>query len=676
MKTLAADDLAMENNIQVIHLAPLPAANESIAGTDWSRTPLGPLAKWSATLRIAVDMLHLSPFPCALVWGSDLSVIHNDAYPIQARQGCAFHGLWGNAWAVMGAAVFQALEGQGSITEVLLPIDQQQTRFTCCYSPIRDEQGAVAGFVHTLIAASASAEAASEWRERALSFEAQLASYLADSQHTWQLSPDVMLMLDDNQQVRMANPAWQRLLGWTAQSQPATPLSELVHPAERTDCILALTALYKGGAASTFEARMRHAEGHYCWFSWTTLAGQTMPMLVGRDITETRKSIQRLAEAAVRDSQRMESVVKVAGSYGHQMNNVLSGVSSSLEWLERRLLQGRTERLEDYVKMARDCAERAIGLTHNLLAFARSQPLSPSPLDVSRLMREAEPMLRQALSGDIHLEWQLDSAPWPVQLDPDQLRNALMHLCANASEACLGRGKVQIRSYNERLSYTAEQPSGLPAGDYVVIQVEDDGHGMSGGTSAHAFEPFFTTKEMGHGVGLGLAMVHGFVHQSGGQVWLESKLGHGTRVVMMFPRYQGSVPVQPELQPKPMQAHGERLLLIDDEVNLRALMKEALVDRGYEVSDAPDANTALGAYRSAGPFELVITDIGLPGGFNGRQVARALRMLDPGQKILFITGYTEEPVEQHVLDQPGTALLYKPFSLDTLCRQVQHMLHE
>ncbi|WP_422402887.1 ATP-binding protein [Pseudomonas sp. GZD-209] len=669
----------------MIHLAPISSA-ETVASAqinsfNWGATPLGPLTRWPPALRIAVDMLLLCAYPCALVWGPALTVIHNEAYPIPLgerlhAQGDSFDALWATAWDDMGAAVFQALEGQGSLAENnLLTVNRDgrpvQAWFTCSYSPIRDDQGAVVGFLHALIETTASVECTREWRELAQSFEAQLSRYMAESEHTWQLSPDVMLMLDTELRVRLANPAWLRLSGCTDEQQTPVPLLELIHPAERTETRLALMALMQGHDTPAFEARVRQGEGHYCWLRWHAVAGQALPILIGRNITEERQSVQRMAEAAVRESQRMESVIKVAGGLAHEMNNVLSGVGSSLELLERRLTQGRLERLDSYVQVARECAQRAIGLTQNLLAFARSQPLSPNPLDINQLIREAQPMLEQCAGAEMHLHWELDIAPWPVQLDPDQLRNALLHLCANARDACLGRGSLSIRTGNERL---AGATAGLPAGDYVMLQVEDDGHGMSAEDVARAFEPFFTTKPLGQGSGLGLPMIHGFVRQSGGQVWIESRLQHGTQIVLMFPRYSGS---QPILEPPTItrQARqGERVLLIDDELNLRGLIKEILVDRGFEVCDVTDANSALGQYRHAGPFDLVITDIGLPGGFNGRQVARAMRMINPEQKILFITGYTEDPVEQQLLDEPGTALLLKPFSLESLVMQVDRML--
>ncbi|QXH59146.1 response regulator [Pseudomonas maumuensis] len=647
-------------------------------------TPLGDLTSWPPTLRIAVDMLLLSPFPCTLVWGAALTVIHNDAYRVMLglesdRQGHAFDALWEQHWESMGTFVFKVLEGQGSLVEDMpLPVHRGGATTTAwvtgCFSPIRNDQGMVAGFLHALIETTTSVEASREWREQAQSFEGRLTRYLADPEHTWQLSPDVMLMLDADLRVRTANPAWQRLLGWGEASQLRATLPELFHPVDRTEVRLVLMALVQGRDTAPFEGRVRHSDGHYRWFRWVGIANQALPALVGRDITEDRDAVQRLAEAAVRESQRMESVVKVAGGLAHEMNNVLSGVGSSLELLERRIAQGRMERVEEYVKMARECAQRAIGLTQNLLAFARSQPLSPNPLNINRLLQEALPMLRQTLGTEMRLDVQLDVAPWPLQVDPDPLRNALLHLCSNARDACLGNGNLTIRTANERLAMASAGPVALPPGDYVTLQVEDDGHGMSREDVARAFEPFFTTKPLGQGAGLGLPMVHGFVQQSGGQVWIESMPEKGTRVVLMFPRALGPLPERAYLDVLSQQAWGQRLLLVDDEDNLRGLMKEALVDCGFEVCEAADANSALGQFRHGAPFDLVVTDIGLPGGFSGRQMAKALRMIKPEQKILFITGYTSDPVEQALLDEPGTALMFKPFSLQTLVEQVQRML--
>lgn len=685
MKILAADAASLPGGIQVIHLAPAsPVAarmSEAITRFDWGRTPLGPVAQWPPTLRIAVDMLLLSPFPKALVWGTDLTVIHNDAYLAllgqkSAAQGDSFDQLWHNAWDHMGGVVFKALEGQGSLVEntaltVLRGGKQTQAWFTCCYSPIRNDQGSVAGFLHALLDTTASVQSTREWRDLAQSFEGQLAHYLADTEHTWQLSPDVMLILDGELRLRTANPAWSRLLGWEQAAQVEGPLLELFHPADRSEVQLALMALEQGIVTNAFEARMRHREGHYCSFRWSATPGQEFPILVGRDITHERQAVQRLAEAALRDSQRMESVVSVAGGLAHEMNNVLSGVGSSLELLERRISQGRLERLDSYVRMARECAQRAIGLTHNLLAFARSQPLAPVAMDVNRVLREAQPFLQQALGGQMSLEWQLDAAPGPSS---STLTNCAMRCCTCAPMRVMRAWAVAICRSVPSMNGLSSPLKGRPGSRLATMcwfrskMTAMACRKRTWSTLSNRFSPpshwARGRARLAHGPWLRTPV--------GGQAWIESTKDKGTRVVLMFPRFQGTLP-----EPLPLeigQGQGERVLLVDDEVNLRTLMKEVLVERGFEVCDVTDANAALGQFRHAGPFDLVITDIGLPGGFSGSQVARALRLIRPEQKILFITGFTEQPVEQAMLDEPGTALLFKPFSLETLVGQVHRIL--
>lgn len=656
--------------------------NEVVTGFDWGTTPLGPLVLWPAALRIAVDMLLLSPFPCALIWGPELTLVHNQGYKLLLGeaadiQGQRFDQLWAHAWESLGPSVFMALEGRGSLlADAPLPIERQGGAATVwvtgSFSPLHDDRQEIAGFLHTLIETTASVETTRQWRELAQSFEARLAHHLANPTPTWPWSGDLMLLLDADFRIRMANPAWQRLLGWSEDESRVFALPELFHPADRTEAMLGLSALRQGAEMDQFDGRVRHRDGHYLWFRWRGACDQGLPALVGRNLTEERQAVQRLAQATVLDSQRMEPLVKVAAGMGHEMNNVLSGVSSSLELLDRRLAQGRSENLAAYVAMAREAAERAIGLTRNLLAFARSQPLCPKALDIKRLLDSMEPLLQQVLGSDIQLRWQVDMAPWTLKLDEDLFRNALLHLCSNARDACLGQGNVTIRVTNERVGQGNTSHAELLAGDYVMLQIEDDGQGMSAQDVQRAFDPFFTSKSLGQGAGLGLPMVHGFVRQSGGQVWLDSKLEQGTRVVLMLPRCLDSVP-EPEL-PIDAQVTGARLLLVDDEAGLRRVMTEILTDRGFKVCDVADANSALAEYRHHGPFDLVVTDIGLPGGLSGRQVAKALRMIDADQKILFITGFNDDPVEQALLDEPGIDLLLKPFSLATLVERVQRLL--
>ena len=665
---------------------PLVLMSERIAQFDWGRTSLGPLPRWPASLRIAVDMMQWSPFPCAVVWGTDLCVVHNDGYrALRAVRpdalGNAFDALWSDLWQAMGPWVFKALEGRSNFVEdpPLLVYGEAGEPMWCAfgYAPLRDELGNVAGFLHKVIETTASVEAYAHWREQAQGLERQIERHVAEREQIWQLSADAMMTVTPELKVYAANPAWYRILGWAEEQVRNLPVLELVHPADRAQVEVAVSGFLQYRNTEQLETRLRHSDGHYHWFRWSARFDGSLLTAVGRDITAEREEAARQSEALMRNSERMEVVGQLAGGMGHEMNNLLSGIGGSLELLQRRIQEGRLERIDAYVEVARDSVMRAMELTHRLLAFSRHQPLAPKPLDFNRQLRLSEPLLLKALGAEMRLHWQLDVAPWAVCLDVTQLENALVNLCANAREACLERGNVTVRSVNERLTACFPDESGLPPGDYVALHVEDDGHGISAQDIAKAFEPFFTTKRIGRGSGLGLSMVYGFVGQSGGYAWIESNPNQGTRVSMLFPRCHDPAPEEPKpVQRSQRMAQGERLLLIDDELNLRAVMGEYLTERGFVVTDAGDANTALERFRLDDPFDLVITDIGLPGGFSGRQVAKAIRMQVPAQKILFITGYAHHSVEAQLLDQPGTALMNKPFLLADLADQALSMLEQ
>ncbi|WP_343596790.1 ATP-binding protein [Pseudomonas sp.] len=660
---------------------------EQITQFDWRYSSLGPLPHWQAPLRIAVDMMLLSPFPCAVVWGAQMTVIHNDPYAALLAGdghalGQAFDTLWAKEWKAIGPWVYKALEGCSNFVEdqpLWLPCKRtgSQSCHAFSYTPLRDEQYEVVGFLHTVIDTSASVDAHDKWRDQALAFERQIERILADRDHIWQLSRDAMVVVTHDLRLQAANPTWQRALGWTEDEMRGESILELVHPADRAEVEIAVIEFLGNRRGEQFETRLRHKDGHYRLFRWTASFDGTLLTAVGRDISQDLEDALRQSDTLLRASQRLDAVSHLAGGMAHEMNNLLSGIGGSLELLQRRMDQGRLEHIDRYVALASDSVRRAMTLTHRLLAFSRHQPLSPKPLDINRQLSAMEPLLRQVLGAEMRLDWELDVKPWTLCLDIAQLENAMVNLFANAREACLGRGVVTLRTINQRLQAPLPDEHGVSPGDYVAVYVTDDGHGMPEVDLARAFEPFFTTKPMGHGAGLGLAMVYGFVGQSGGHVWLESAPDHGLKVCMLFPRcLEHIAPEPPQPVPAVTRASGQRVLLVDDEENLRSVMKEYLQERGFDVCDVRDANSALDRFRHHGPFELVITDIGLPGGFSGRQVARAMRMVEPAQKILFITGFNDQPLDPQLSEAPGTALMLKPFALASLMDQALLMLSE
>lgn len=689
---MVAKGKSSDTDFQVIHLEPswkqVDPIAQAIRMFDWGATPLGVLAQWPPSLRHAVDIMLASPFPAALIWGDRLTVIHNTAYSDVIGKGApglggSFEQLWLKHWEHVGPSVFKALEGQASFVgdaPILVAAGTEAGNVWCAlgYTPIRDEQARVAGFLHTVINATASVETLGEWRELTERFEQQIAQYQADREGIWALSGQAMIMVTLDLRLHAVNPAFERMMGWTLSQMAEMPIIDLIHPSDRRDVSEVVLDVLHGNGVSELESRVRHRAGHYRWIRWSARRDGEFLTVVGSDINQERENAMRRSEALLRNNQRVTVVSQLAGGMAHEMNNLLSGIGGSLELLQRRIDQGQPDRIASYVELARDSVERAMILTHQLLAFSRTQRLSPRPLNSTQVMTASQPLFLQALGPEILLECHLDSDAWPILVDSGQLEIALVNLCTNAREACNLAGTVTIRSFNQRLEDDERAHGGLPGGDYLAIQVEDNGHGMASEDIPRGFEPFFTSKPAGRGAGLGLSMVYGFVHQSGGYVWLESTLEQGTRVTMIFPRCLQAV--EPEATPQlPVlmePVHDRRLLLIDDESGLRALMKEALVEQGFEVIDVADAAGAMSKFRHEGSFDLVITDIGLPGGSSGRQVAQAMRRLQPQQKILFITGYSEHPIEQALLDQPGTGLMLKPFSLALLVARVQSMLTE
>lgn len=660
---------------------------EQIAQFDWRYSSLGPLPYWQAPLRIAVDMMLLSPFPCAVVWGAQMTVIHNDPYAALLDSdghtlGQGFDKLWAKAWESIGPWVFKALEGSSNLVEnqpLWLPCRRtgSQACYAFSYTPLRDEQHEVVGFLHTVINTSATIASHDRWREQALAFERQIERVMLDRDQIWQLSRDAMILVTRDMRLQAVNPCWQRALGWAEDQVLGKSILELVHPADRAEVVVAVMEFLLDRGGGQLETRLRHMDGHYRCFRWTASFDGTLLTAVGRDISQDDEDALRLSDTLLRASQRLDAVSHLAGGMAHEMNNLLSGIGGSLELLQRRLDQGRLEHIDRYVALASDSVQRAMTLTHRLLAFSRLQPLSPKPLDINRQLTAMELLLRQVLGAEMRLSWELDVTPWAICVDIAQLENALVNLFVNAREACLGRGVVTLRTINTRLEAQVPDERGISPGDYVAVYVTDDGPGIPEVDLARAFEPFFTTKPMGHGAGLGLAMVYGFVGQSGGHVWLESAPDHGLKVCMLFPRCFEHIPQElPQPIPAVARASGQRVLLVDDEDNLRLVMKEYLQERGFDVCDVRDANSALDRFRHYGPFDLVITDIGLPGGFSGRQVARAMRMVEPDQKILIITGFNDQPQDPQLSETPGTALMLKPFALASLMNQALLMLSE
>ncbi|SIQ14768.1 His Kinase A (phospho-acceptor) domain-containing protein [Acidiphilium rubrum] len=384
-------------------------------------------------------------------------------------------------------------------------------------------------------------------------------------------------------------------------------------------------------------------------------------------------------EEALRQAQKMEAVGQLTGGLAHDFNNMLAGITGSLEIMRRRIAQGRHGELARYVDIATVSATRAAALTHRLLAFSRRQTLSPKPTDATALVRGMAALIGGTVGPAIRVETTHAPDVWPILCDPHQLESAVLNLVINARDAMPEGGRLSIELGNTVLddAYVADHAD-LEAGDYVVLSISDSGTGMSPEVASRAFDPFFTTKPLGAGTGLGLSMVYGFTKQSSGHLRIYSELGSGTTIRMYLPRHHGGVGSAdaaglsaeiPRAQP------GETVLIVDDESAIRMLVREVLDDLGYASLEAEDGRAALRILRSGNPINLLITDVGLPNGMNGRQLADAARQNQHDLRVLFITGYAEKAAVGNGLLDHGMEVMTKPFALHALASKIREMIH-
>ena len=420
----------------------------------------------------------------------------------------------------------------------------------------------------------------------------------------------------------------------------------------------------------------RHGEARP-WEEWELETARDLRQAIMEVIVRNLRRIGDLNER-LRQSQKMEAVGQLTGGLAHDFNNLLTGITGSLDLLQARIAQGRLSDVEKYITAAQGAAKRAAALTHRLLAFSRRQTLDPKPIDINRLVAGMEEMVRRTVGPAIMVEVVGKAGLWLALVDENQLENALLNLCINARDAMPNGGRITIETANKWLDVRASKERDLPEGQYLTLCVTDTGTGMTPEVIERAFDPFFTTKPLGEGTGLGLSMIYGFARQSNGQVRIYSELGQGTTMCIYLPRHRGqadvAVPAQTSEVPRAQQ--GETVLIVDDEPTIRMLITDVLADFGYAAIEAADGASALKVLRSGKRVDLLITDVGLPGGLNGRQVADAGRSLRPNLKVLFITGYAENAVVGNGHLDQGMRVLTKPFAMDALATRIRNMIEE
>ena len=642
-------------------------------------SPLGPVDGWSPVLVSTVRLMLSSQAEIVLFWGPELCALYNEAYAPTigdkhprvlgrpAREG--WTELWDDLEPLLRSVVEQGqqvhakdrpfyIERAGGLGE--------QVFFDINYSPVYEADGSIGGALCIVSETTKRVIAEKEMR--------------ADRARLWALARDPFLVADRDGTWLAASPAWTDILGWSEAELIGRTSEWMEHPDDLAKTRGELAILAQGMPTARFENRFRAKDGSYRNFSWTAVPENNLIYCVARDVTEQRAHARALADAedALRQAQKMETLGQLTGGVAHDFNNLLQIVTGNLELLQRGLPEDQA-RLRRAADNAMAGAERAALLTQRLLAFSRRQPLAPERIDPNRLVSGMSDLLNRTLGETIEVETIQSARIWPVEIDVNQMENALLNLAVNARDAMPDGGKLTIEVANTHIDedYAAQEAEVSP-GQYVLISVSDTGQGMDEDVLSHAIEPFFTTKEVGRGTGLGLSMVYGFIKQSGGHIRVYSERGHGTTVKIYLPRFYGPLPDNDTgtvSRATPVCGGDETVLVCEDDDKVRAYTVDVLKELGYRVMEADNGAAALQALETASePIDLLFTDVILPGGMTGADIAQQARAQQPGLRILFATGYARNAIIHHGRLDPGVELLTKPFTYAELATKVREML--
>jgi two-component system cell cycle sensor histidine kinase/response regulator CckA len=484
-------------------------------------------------------------------------------------------------------------------------------------------------------------------------------------------SSDVLMLIDGAGGVTYITPSSERHLGWLPSEMTGRSIFEFVHPDDRgmADARMA-ELLQRPGEAIRAEVRLKHAD--LTWRSMEAIGVNRLQepsvgaiVVTARDITERQK-----LEAQLRQAQKMEAVGRLAGGVAHDFNNLLTAILGYCNlMLDEMPAEDPLRQDLDEIRLA---GERAAALTRQLLAFSRRQMLQPQTLDANALVRQMQKMLQRLVGEHIEVVMALDEPMAPIVVDPASIEQVLVNLAVNARDAMPAGGRLTLETAMVDLAEAyADSHAAVIPGRYAMLAVSDTGEGMDAPTRARVFEPFFTTKEQGRGVGLGLATVYGIVKQSGGYIWVFSEPGHGTSFKIYFP--QATDPATMGAAGAAMSGGSETILLVEDEDAVRGLACQVLRRHGYMVLEARQGLDALRmAERYQDVIQLLITDLVIPH-MSGRDLAQRLSAARSNMKVLFLAGYTDDAVVHRDLT-PGSTVLAKPFTPDSLIRKVRGIL--
>jgi len=650
-----------------------------IASRDWSDTLLGRLEDWPQSLRTATIMLLTSPVPIVMLWGERGVMLYNDPYSLFA--GGRHPDLLGSpvreGWPEV-ADFNDHVMRVGLAGDTLSYKDQELTLYrhgvpeqvwmNLDYSPVHDESGQPAGVFCILAETTERVMADRALHQLNETLEAQVAERSAERDRLWSLSQDMLARADYSGMMSAVSPAWTRVLGWSEAELRKTPYAELMHPDDLAPTLSAIERMNRTRAPTRYENRIITRTGEWKHIEWTVSpeADGDNFIAVGRDLSDSkaREVELGLAQEALRHAQKMEAMGQLTGGIAHDFNNLLTPIIGALDVVRRQEQSPRNQRLLDGALAS---ADRAKVLITRLLSFARKQRLEDREVSLQRLLLGMTDLITKSLGPTIRLELQTPPAGLSARIDPNQLELAILNLAVNARDAMDAGGLLRIAVSEELV--TGGHRAGIKPGDYVRIDVADEGHGMSAETARQAIEPFYSTKEVGKGTGLGLSMVHGLAAQSGGGLAIESKLGEGTTVSLWVPRGEGCDDELLLDNGEPGEIRPRRILLVDDEELVRAATAEMLKEAGHVVEQFSNGAAALDCLRTRSDFEILVTDYAMPM-MTGAALIKAARKVAPALPALLITGYASEtsdvPAEVPRIEKPFRAaeLLARIATLD------------
>lgn len=663
---------------------------------DWASTSLGAAETWPQSLRSAVSICLNSPVLGAVLWGPDLCMLYNDAYIDSMADrhpwalGLPVAQVWSSAWETVAAPFYHAMRtGEGFSQEMVeVPMvrngQAETTYWNIIASPIRGEDGSVVGLFNQgfeitsrIVAERERSAAEAKLHQLNQNLASEVSVRTEERDLMWDTATDLMAVIDFDGMFKRVNAAWTRLLGYAPEELIGHHVNEFVIADDHSTTVNAYEQTARGEALQVTN-RYRHKDGSVRWISWAAAPSGNRTYATGRDVTQDKEREAELerAQSQLRQSQKMEAVGQLTGGLAHDFNNLLMAISASLDLIRLRIEQDRQQDVTKYLDAAKGATQRAASLTHRLLAFSRRQTLAPRPTDANQLIEGMLDLIRRTVGPEVSVECSGNPSPWTALVDPSQLENALLNLCINARDAMPNGGGIHIETHNRAIAED-DSSRGLPAGEYLLLRVSDTGSGMTPDVMARAFDPFFTTKPIGMGTGLGLSMIYGFAHQSGGQVRLASQVGQGTQVSIYLPRHQGLVKQERAASPHQLTriANGdETVLVVDDEPTVLMLVTDVLEDLGYRVIQVANGLAGLDVLNSEARIDLLITDVGLPGGMNGRQLADAGRVKRPALPVLFITGYAEQALFDAANAERDMAVLTKPFAVARLAARIRQLL--